>query len=166
MTLKKLFLPFLIICLVCSCSKPTTVKPQTQNLEFNIESSIKKEKYTFLASCDDNSNLTLTIKKPKTLENLKIYFSGTTHKIEFLGLEKELPLDSLEKESVLRIFYEGFLKSKYTSELVFQDNEYFLEYRFDDNKYRFYFSQNGLPLSIKGINNDINILIKGVKILN
>lgn len=166
MTLKKLFLPFLIICLVCSCSKPTTVKPQTQNLEFNIESSIKKEKYTFLASCDDNSNLTLTIKKPKTLENLKINFSGTTHKIEFLGLEKELPLDSLEKESVLRIFYEGFLKSKYTSELVFQDNEYFLEYRFDDNKYRFYFSQNGLPLSIKGINNDINILIKGVKILN
>ena len=164
--MKKLFLPLLILCVVCSCSKTTTVKPQTQNLEFNIECTIKKEKYTLLAHCDNNSNLTLTVKKPKTLENLKITFSDTTCKTEFLGLEKELPLDSLEKESVLRIFYEGFLKSKYTSELSFQDDEYFLEYRFSDNKYRFNFSQNGLPLSIKGIGNDINILIKGVKILN
>ena len=164
--MKKLFLPFLILCLLCGCSKTTTVKPQTQNLEYNIECTIKKEKYIFKALCDNNSNLTLTVEKPKSLENLKIIFSDTTCKTEFLGLEKELPLDSLEKESVLRIFYEGFLKSKYTSELNFQDNKYFLEYRFDDNKYRFYFSQNGLPLSIKGISNDINILIKGVKILN
>ncbi len=164
--MKKLLLPFLILCFICSCSENTTVKPQTQSLEFNIECTIKKEKYTFLAQCDNNSNLTLTIKKPKSLENLKISFSNATHKINFLGLEKELPLDSFEKESPIRIFYEGFLKSKYTAELVFQDNEYFLEYRFDDNKYRFYFSQKGLPLSIKGTNNDINILIKGVKILN
>ena len=164
--MKKLLLPFLILCLLCGCSKTTTVKPQTQNLEFNIECTIKKEKYIFLAQSDDNSNLTLTTKKPKSLENLKISFSDSTHKINFLGLEKELPLESLEKESPIKIFYEGFLKSKYTSELVFQDNEYFLEYRFNDNKYRFYFSQNGLPLSIKGISNDINILIKGVKILN
>ncbi len=164
--MKKLFLPFLILCFICGCSKTTTVKPQTQNLKFNIECTTNKEKYAFSAHSDNNSNLTLTVKKPETLENLKIIFSNTTNKIEFLGLEKELPLDNLEKESVLRIFYEGFLKSKYTSELVFQENEYFLEYRFNENKYRFNFSQNGLPLSIKGVGNDINILIKGVKILN
>lgn len=93
-------------------------------------------------------------------------FQDEICQIDYLGLKKELPLDSFEKESVLRIFYEGFSKSKYTSELVFQDNEYFLEYRFNENKYRFYFSQKGLPLSIKGVDNDIEIFFKGVTILN
>ncbi len=164
--MKKILLTFILICFLCSCSKNVTVKPQTQNLTFDINCTLKKEPYSFLVQSDNNSNLTITIKKPDTLKNFKMNFQDEICQIDYLGLKKELPLDSFEKESVLRIFYEGFSKSKYTSELVFQDNEYFLEYRFNENKYRFYFSQKGLPLSIKGVDNDKEILIKGVTILN
>lgn len=164
--MRKIFLLLFCVILLCGCSKNTTIKPQTQNLEFTVTAKIKKQEYIFNAKSDSLSNLTLALKKPENLKGLTLNFNGETCVLEFLEIKKEFPFENIEKESPIKIFYEGFLKAKNTENLEYSDDQYFLDYRLEDDKFRFHFSQSGLPLSIIGQNNDIKIIISSLKISN
>lgn len=164
--MRKIFLLLFCVILFCGCSKNTTVKPQTRNLEFTVTTKIKKQEYIFKAESDSLSNLTLTLKKPENLKGLTLKFADETCELEFLEIKKEFPFENLEKESPIKIFYEGFLKAKNTENLEYSNDQYYFDYRLGDNKFRFHFSQSGLPLSIIGQNNDIKIIISSLKISN
>ncbi len=86
--------------------------------------------------------------------------------LNYLELKKELPVKSLERESAFLVVYEGFKAANNTERLNLKDNEYFIEYRIGNNKYRFLFGETGLPLKIEGINQITVIIFKGVTILN
>ena len=154
------------VLLLCGCSEVITVKPQTQNLQFIITTKIKKQEYMFKARSDNNSSLSLTLQKPENIKGLTLNFTGENCELEFLEIKKEFPFENIEKESPIKIFYDGFLKAVNTESLGLSDDQYYFDYRLEDNKFRFHFSQSGLPLSIKGINNDTEIIFSSLKILN
>lgn len=131
-----------------------------------VTAKIKKQEYIFKARSDNNSSLCLTLQKPENLKGLTLNFTDENCELEFLEIKKEFPFENFEKESPIKIFYDGFLKAVNTENLGLSDDQYYFDYRLEDNKFRFHFSQSGLPLSIIGQNNDIKIIISSLKILN
>ena len=95
-----------------------------------------------------------------------MFFCGDTVKINYLDLEKEIPLVSLHPDSVFRILYEGILKASETENLSIEDDKYFIPFSVETEEYFIYFGQSGLPLEIKAKDNETHILIKGAAILN
>ena len=162
--MKKLLLVLVSFLLLVGCQSVATVKPQTKNLEFTVTTTYKNTEYILYASTDEEANLNLKVKTPESLENLKLVFHEDSTYLEFLDLIKELPLNSIEEESVFRIICEGFKVAQNTTKIYTSDDKYFIIFRFDNKNYYLYFGQTGLPLKIEG--NNVEIIFKGVKILN
>lgn len=164
--LRKFALLLLLIFFLCGCEDITQAKPETRNLSFTAVTVFENTEYVLSCNTDENSNLHLTVNKPDNIANLKMFFADKNVKIDYLELEKEIPLNSLESASVLRILYEGILKASKTENLLVEDDIYFVPFSLQGENYFFYFGQSGLPLEIKSKDNKLQIFIKGVTILN
>lgn len=71
--MKKLFLPFLIIFMLSSCTPVITesVSPDF-SLNLNVTVNYMQNEYTFNAVTDDSGTLTMSILKPENLQGIKI----------------------------------------------------------------------------------------------
>lgn len=154
----------LLLFFLCACSSVSTVKPETENLAFTVVGVFDNIEYILSATTDDSSNLTLTVQNPENLANLKLCFTADTVKLNYLDLEKHISTESFGEYSFIRILYEGFLNASKTQSLEFQNDEYFLDYKIENQNFRIYFGSSGLPLKIEGENTEI--IIKGATILN
>ncbi len=164
--MRKLILFLLLIFSLCACKNESQAKPETKNLTFTAVSVFENTEYILSASTDENSNLYLTVKNPENITNLKFFFTPETIKLNYLNLEKAIPTDSLQTDSVFRILYEGILKASKTQNLSIEDDKYFIPFSVDNKHYLFYFGQSGLPLEIRSKDNKVQILIKGAAISN
>ncbi|MBQ6848054.1 MAG: hypothetical protein IJO62_03970 [Clostridia bacterium] len=147
-------------CVLCGCNDVSNVIPNTKNLAFTVESNFKNTDYIFYATTDGDGTLSLTVKEPENIENLKLMFLDGSIRLNYLEIEKEIPIENFEGISLFKILYEGFKAEK---SLEFDDDEYFSEFKVDNEKFRFYFAESGLPLCIKGENK--KIFFKGVTVI-
>ena len=162
--LRKIIISLGLILLLTSCRQADEVIPQTANLGFCVHTVWNKTEYILDGVTDENSNLSLSVTSPEELENLKFAFKDDSVTVNYLDLEKEIPLKSFEEDSPIKIVYEGF-KSAENPENVFTENgEYFTEFSLGKEDYRFTFSQGGLPLSIKTSKDNL-IMFKGLQVL-
>ncbi len=159
--MKKLLLLIFCAFLLVGCKDTGGVTVNTKNLAFTVESDFKNTAYLFSATTDSEGRLALTVNEPESIENFKLFFNDDSVRLNYLELENEIPLKSLEENSVFMILYEGF---KDFSSPQFRENEFFTEFNVGNEKYEFYFAESGLPLYIKG--DDAVIYFKGVRILN
>lgn len=163
--MRKIVISLGLILLLTSCRQAEEVVPQTANLGFCVHTVWNKTEYILDGVTDENSNLSLSVTEPEELKNLKFSLREDCVTVSYLDLEKEIPLNSFEEDSPIRIVYEGF-KSAENYENVFTENgEYFTEFSLGKEDYRFTFSQGGLPLGIK-TSEDNFIMFKGLQILN
>ncbi len=164
--MRKLILFLLLVFSLCACENKTESKPETKNLSFTATTVSENTEYLLSANTDENSGLYLTVENPESMANLKMFFSKETVKINYLDLEKEIPVDSLQTDSVFRILYEGILKASKTENLSVENDKYFIPFSVDDKEYLIYFGQSGLPFEIKSKDNKTQILIKSASISN
>ena len=164
--MRKLILCLLLIFSLCACGNKTEAIPETKNLSFCVATVSQNTEYILSATTNQNSQLHLTVENPENIANLKMFFCGDTVKINYLDLEKEIPLVSLHPDSVFRILYEGILKASETENLSIEDDKYFIPFSVETEDYFIYFGQSGLPLEIKAKDNETRILIKDAAILN
>ena len=163
--MRKIIIPLIFILILCSCSKNSNVKPVTGNLSFTLQSVLNNNEYIIDAKTDSDSNLSLSFKAPENLKNLKMHIKDYNITVNFMDLEKEIPLKSVEEDSPISIIFEAVNTALKTEKLDFKDNEYLCDFNVKNSDYSFIFSQSGLPLSIK--KNDENlILFKSVTVLN
>ena len=160
--MRKIVVILSLILFLTSCRQAEKVVPQTANLGFCVHTVWNKSEYVLDGVTDENSNLFLSVTEPKELKNLKFSLKGDCVTVGYLDLEKEILLNSFEEDSPLRVVYEGFK----SAENIFTENgEYFTEFSFGKENYRFTFTQGGLPLSIKTKDDNL-IIFKSIQVLN
>ena len=162
--MRKIVISLGLILLLTSCRQAEEVIPQTANLGFCVHTVWNKTEYVLDGTTDRNSNLSLSVTAPEQLKSLKFVFSDDSVTVNYLNLEKEIPLKSFEEDSPLRVVFEGFKSAKNPEKVYTENGEYFTEFTLGKEDYRFTFSQGGLPISIKDSKENL-IMFKGLQVI-
>lgn len=162
--MRKIVISLGLILLLTSCRQAEEVIPQTANLGFCVHTVWNKTEYVLDGTTDRNSNLSLSVTAPEQLKSLKFVFSDDSVTVNYLNLEKEIPLKSFEEDSPIRIVYEGFKSAENPENVFTEKGEYFTEFSLGKEDYRFTFTQGGLPLSIKTTKDNL-IMFKSMQVL-
>ncbi len=162
--MRKIIICLSLLILLTSCKSAEEIKPKTQNLRFTLHTVWNKTEYILNGETDDISRLFLSVTSPKGLENFKISSDFQSVKINYLDLEKEIPLKAIEEDSPLRVIFEGIKSARTNTEMFEKNEEFFTEFSLKSSNYRFVFTESGLPISIKGENNNL-IIFKGLQVL-
>lgn len=163
--MRKIVISLGLILLLTSCRQAEDVIPQTANLGFCVHTVWNKTEYVLDGVADENSNLFLSVTEPEQLKNLKFSLRDDSVTVNYLDLKKEIPLNSFEEDSPIRVIFEGFKSAENPEKVYTENNEYFTEFSLGNTEYRFVFSQGGLPLNIKTSADNL-ITFKGLQILD
>ncbi len=156
----------ILIFLLTGCNSQTSIKPESQNLSFTAVCSIDGFEYIFTALTDNEANLCLTQVSPEENQNLKISFNNDTVFLNYLELEKEFKLSNFSADSPFRILGEAFNALNSSVAFSNEDNRLVLDFKADNQKFKLYLSETGLPLEIQAEDPQNNIIFKGITILS
>ena len=100
--MKRLFCLILIIPLfLCSCGKKNEDIP-FKKLSFGLELSYNNSDYSLNAEVYENGKLRYNVLAPQNISGLELSLFDNECKVNFLGMERELPIEYIGK-SVLNL---------------------------------------------------------------
>ncbi len=158
--MKKLLCVFSLLLLV-GCAQSTNIKPVTRSLSFIGEMTYYNEYYEINADIDKQGKMTVKFTHPEELKDLTFTMIDDTVTCEFQGITYQY--DDEHKSAALSFVYNAFCEEN--PQVYEKDNQFFTKGNFNDNEYKMFIGQTGLPLKIVDSAARFEILIKNATII-